>query len=385
VNRSDAVAGFQSVFRRDPQWICRAPGRVNLIGEHTDYNEGLVFPAAIDFAIWTAIASRSDRTLRAFAGDRHEEVTIDMDAPGAGLQTHWSDYVRGITAELAQEGHRLAGADLWFAGDIPGNAGLSSSAALEVSIGLALLANSGIRINRLKLALAGQRAEHHFAGTRCGIMDQFVSAHGRAGHALLLDCRSLEYRLLAIPRTLSLIICDTGVRHELATGEYNQRRAQCEEGVRHLKTHLPEIQSLRDVTAEHLQIHGSGLPALIQRRCRHVISENLRVEQFAFALEKSDLPAIRRLMAESHSSLRDDFEVSCPELDLMVQLAENAPGVVGTRMTGGGFGGCTVNLVEGSRVDEFRAHVAARYAATTGVRPRIFVTSAAHGAAIVPE
>ncbi len=386
MNRSDAVLGFQQTFGRAPTVVTRAPGRVNLIGEHTDYNDGFVMPAAIGFATWTAMGPLADvdsrRLLRVFAGNKSEQVEIDLDHPGPPLQRHWSDYVRGIAVELERDGHRLAPGNAWFAGDVPDGAGVSSSAALEMSVGLALLTHSGIAVDPVKLALAGQRAEHHFAGTKCGIMDEFISSNGRAGHALLLDCRSLEFRLLPIPDSLRLVICDTGVKHELAGGEYNARRAQCEEGVEFLRTYVPGIRALRDVSPAQFAHSCGGLSDVVRRRCRHVVSEIARVADFADALESRDLARLGPLMHASHVSLRDDYEVSCEELDTLVELAGNAPGTVGARMTGGGFGGCTVNLVEASKTAAFQAVIEAGYAQATGHRPRVFVTEAAAGASV---
>ncbi len=384
MNRANAVEGFRQVFLRPPTLVTRAPGRVNLIGEHTDYNDGFVLPAAIGFATWTAAAPRLDRTLHVHAGNRKESVVIPLDNPGAPLQHHWSDYVRGVAVELERDGHRLSGADLWFAGNVPSGAGLSSSAALEMSVGLALLLQSGIPIDRTRLALAGQRAEHHFAGTKCGIMDQFISAHGQAQHALLLDCRTLGFRTLPLPESLRLVICDSGMPHALAGGEYNTRRAQCEEGVAYLRNFLPSIQALRDVTPDQLDTFAGGLSHVVQQRCRHVVSENQRVGAFAQALESSNCDQLGDLMAASHASLRNDYEVSCPELDALVDFASEAPGIVGARMTGGGFGGCTVNLVQAADVDAFQAHVAEAYERRTGRVQRIFVTEAADGASEVP-
>lgn len=384
MQRTEVASGFRETFAREPHLVARAPGRVNLIGEHTDYNDGFVLPAAIEFATWTAAAPRQDRRLVAHAGNRGERVEIDLDAPGAPLQRHWSDYVRGIAVELEHDGHRLRGADLWFAGDVPDGAGLSSSAALEMSVGLALLSVSGATVDPARLALAGQRAEHRFAGTQCGIMDQFISAHGRAGHALLLDCRSLATRHLPIPDELRIVICDTGVKHALAGGEYNVRRSQCEAGVAHLRRSLPEVRALRDVNVEQLHRLGCELPATVFRRCRHVVGENARTEAFAAALNRRDLAALGRLMAESHASLREDYEVSCPELDRMVEAAGTAPGVVGARMTGGGFGGCTVNLVRADHAEAFQASVSDAYARATGRVPRVFSSSASDGARVVP-
>ncbi|MBL9135575.1 MAG: galactokinase [Verrucomicrobiales bacterium] len=383
MHRAQAVAGFQRAFGYAPTLVAQAPGRVNLIGEHTDYNDGFVMPVAIEFATWSAIAPRPDRRLLVFAGNKSEKLEIHLDSPGTPLQKHWGDYVRGVAVELEKDGFHLRGADLWFAGNVPDGAGVSSSAALEMSVGTALLANSGIPIDRIRLAKAGQRAEHHYAGTKCGIMDQFISANGKAGHALMLDCRSLQFQLLPIPDTLSLVICDTGVKHQLAGGEYNIRRAQCEEGVETLKHVLPEIRALRDVTSAAFETHAHRLPDVVRRRCRHVILENDRVAQFAEALKHHDLPALGKLMAASHNSLRDDYEVSCIELDTMVACARRAPGVVGARMTGGGFGGCTVNLVHTDKAAEFQASVASAYHTATGHHARLFLSAAAPGAGVV--
>jgi len=382
VNRAAAAQGFTTTFNRAPSLVTHAPGRVNLIGEHTDYNDGFVLPTAIDFGIWTAAAPRPDRSVHAHAGNRGDSVVIDLDHPGPPLQRHWSDYVRGVAAELQADGHRLQGADLWFAGDLPEGAGLSSSAALEMSVGLALLTLADLPADRTRLALAGQRAEHRFAGTRCGIMDQFVSANARTGHALLLDCRSLQPRFIPIPASLRIVILDTGVKHQLAGGEYNTRRAQCEEGVAFLRNFLPSIRALRDVAEADFNAHAGGLSNVVLRRCRHVIRENARVHAFAAALEAGDTAALGEAMAASHASLRDDYEVSCEELDALVEAAANAPGIVGARMTGGGFGGSTVNLVQASHVDAFVAHTSDAYRRLTGTPPRAFVTGAANGAEI---
>ncbi|MGC1962843.1 MAG: galactokinase, partial [Candidatus Sulfotelmatobacter sp.] len=258
-------------------------------------------------------------------------------------------------------------------------AGLSSSASLEVAVGYALLDVAGEAIDLTKLALLCQKAENEFVGARCGIMDQFISSHGQNGHALLLDCRSLEYRPLPLGDEARLVICNTMVRHSISGGEYNRRRAECEAGVRCLAAHLPDVGALRDVTINDLATCGGDLPETIMRRCRHVISENARVLQAASALERKDLETFGILMRESHTSLREDFAVSCAELDSMVELAGQAPGVYGARMTGGGFGGCTVNLVRKDCVAEFKARVGDGYRRSTGHAPEIHVCSAANG------
>jgi galactokinase len=370
---------FETVYGRKPR-VFRAPGRVNLIGEHTDYNDGFVMPAAIEFSTWVAAAARPDRKLAIYSENFSESREFPLDDPEAKGQKHWSDYVRGVAVALERSGHRVSGADLYIRGEVPIGSGLSSSAAIEVSTALALLAISGISLDPKQIALLGQRAENEFVGMRCGIMDQFISCHGQANHALMLDCRSLDYRLLPLPPSVRLVICNTMVHHALAGGEYNKRRADCEAGVKHLAQFLPGIKALRDVTVPQLERYGNGLPEVVYRRCRHVVSEDGRMEQAAVALQSGALATFGELMYASHASLRIDYEVSCQELDIMVDLASNVKGVCGARMTGGGFGGCTINLVEAGHVDEFKATVAAGYEKATGKTPVIYVTSAVNGA-----
>jgi galactokinase len=363
--------------------IYRAPGRVNLIGEHTDYNDGFVMPAAIDLCTRVAIEPRDGRKLHIHSEDLSDNVVFDLDEPNPRARGHWSDYVRGVAITLERAGHRLRGADLAIRSDVPMGAGLSSSAALEVATGYAMLESSGIEIDRVELAKLCQQAENEFVGMRCGIMDQFTSCCGQAGTALMLDCRSLAYRLLPLPEDVRLVIGNTMVKHELGSSEYNTRRAECEAGVKHFANLLPDIQALRDVTVNDLERCGHNLNEVIDKRCRHVITENARVMEATAALERGDLDAFGDLMAQSHRSLRDDYEVSCAELDTMVNLATKIEGVFGARMTGGGFGGCTINLVEADSVAEFKRTVARGYELATGLAPEIFVCAAASGAARV--
>jgi galactokinase len=370
---------FQSLLN-DGARLFRAPGRVNLIGEHTDYNDGFVMPAAIGLSTWVAVALRDDRKLSIFSENFSELIEFDLDDVGRQGNGHWSNYVTGVAVALEQAGHHLRGASLRIRSEVPIGAGLSSSAALEVATAYALLANSDLKIDRTCLAKLCQRAENEFVGARCGIMDQFVSNHGQAGKALLLDCRSLEYKLLSLPASARLVICNTMVKHELARGAYNERRAECAAGAQRLARVLPGVKALRDVTENDLELNGSELPEVIYRRCRHVISENARVLEAASALERGDLDRFGQLMNESHRSLRDDYEVSCAELDLMVDSARQAQGVYGARMTGGGFGGCTINLVKSESVEEFKRTVAEGYEKATGLAPEIYVCSAADGA-----
>jgi len=360
--------------------VFRAPGRVNLIGEHTDYNDGFVMPAAIEPSVWAAIAPREDRKLVVHSENYSESAEIDLDDRDPRPRNQWSDYVQGVAVLLDRAYPSLRGANLLIYGEVSIGSGLSSSAAIEVATGFALLENSGLPVDRVELAKLCRRAENEFVGARVGIMDQFISCCGHAGKALLLDCRSLNYRLLPIPAEVSLVICNTMVKHDLASGEYNTRRAECEEGVRLLSRRLPEVQALRDVRFEDLDRFRADLPQTIYRRCRHVVTEDARVLDAAAALEKADLNTFGRLMAESHISLKNDYEVSCPELDLMVELAGQVGGVHGARMTGGGFGGSTINLVDKQSVEGFRSSVATAYEKATGLSPQILVSAAAEGA-----
>lgn len=375
------AARFKSRFADSPQ-VYRAPGRVNLIGDHTDYNDGFVLPAAIGVSCWVAISRRTDSEWAIFSENMQETVTAGQKSLSPGSSHEWSDYPLGVVQQLQSSGYRFGGANIYISSDVPMGAGLSSSAAVQVSTAYALLGLFGYEIDPTRVAKICQKAENDFVGTKCGIMDQFVSCHGRAGHALLLDCRSLEYRLICVPERTRLVICNTMVKRELGSSEsqYNVRRAECDEGVRRLGEILPHVRALRDVTLVDLDKQRDRLTSKIYKRCRHVLTENDRVTAMASALEQDDLKATRNLMAESHRSLREDYEVSCPELDLMVRLAEAQKGVHGARMTGAGFGGCTVNLVDADSVSEFQSRVAAGYLAETGRRPEIYVCEASDGA-----
>jgi len=364
--------------------VFRAPGRINLIGEHTDYNSGFVLPVAIQLETRVTVTPIAGRRITVTSTNWNDPVEFDLDDPAPRPHHHWSDYVRGVAIQLdrllASQGHQLCGASLEIASDIPIGAGLSSSAALEVATALALLANSGVSRDLTEVALLCQRAENEFAGARCGIMDQFTSCHGRAGHAILLDCRSLEATYLPLPADVKLVVCNTMVRHGLASNEYNLRREQCETAVRALMHFLPSIQVLRDVSEADLIAHASRLDPLIYRRCRHVITENQRALDAAEALRKGNLRHFGDLMIRSHNSLRDDYEVSCKELDTMVALALELEGVLGARMTGGGFGGCTINLVESGRAQMFATEIAAAYRRETGIVSNVYICEASQGA-----
>jgi galactokinase len=375
----ELLAKFDSRFR-GAATVYRAPGRVNLIGEHTDYNDGFVLPAAIGFSCWVAIAGRNDRKLELYSENFDESFEVALDSLGIHRTGKWIDYPLGVAWALERAGFRLRGANIYIQGDVPLGAGLSSSAAVEVSTGYGLLDLAEYPIEATQLAVLCQTAENEFVGARCGIMDQFVSCHGRAGSALLLDCRSLDFRLVPLPSDVQLVICNTMVQHKLGTSEYNARRSECEEGVRALSKALPGIRALRDVSLADLEGHRGSLSKSVYKRCRHVVSENSRARETALALQTGKSQLLRRLMADSHRSLRDDYEVSCRELDIMVDLAMQQVGVLGARMTGGGFGGCTINLVNAADTDEFRRNVTETYEAETGRRPSIYVCDASNGA-----
>jgi len=376
------ISRFRARFRAAAA-LYRAPGRVNLIGEHTDYNDGFVLPAAIGFSCWTAVAPRDDRRLIVHSENFSETIEAHLDDLKPFPESTWANYPLAVAWALEEAGHRLSGANMYVAGDVPLGAGLSSSAAIEVSAGFALLDISGLTIDRTRLALMCQRAENEFVGAHCGIMDQFVSCYGQADHALLLDCRSLERRMLPIPPEVALIICNTMVKHELGASEYNTRREECEEAVRALSKVLPGIRALRDVTATQLEGHRSLLSGVIYNRALHVVTENERVLRAADAFQSGAIEKLGPLMADSHRSLRQDYEVSCPELDTLVEIAARQRGVFGARMTGGGFGGCTINLVDVEHAQEFQQKVSAAYKSATGLQPDIYVCKASQGAEAV--
>jgi len=370
---------FRALHGAHPALV-QAPGRVNLIGEHTDYNEGFVLPAAIAFQTQIAAAQRGDRRLLVSSENYGEGVEFNLDNMPASPRGHWSDYVAGVVRLMDRELGQLCGANLLIHGNVPPGAGLSSSASLEVAVCRAFLEISERALDGTSIARLCQRAENEFVGARCGIMDQFISVHGKRNHALRLDCKTLEFRQLPIPADVRLVICNTMVRHSVAAGEYNLRRAECETGARFFAERVPGARTLRDLTLEDFEKFGGQLPEVIRKRCRHVLTENSRALQAAEALQSGDLNRFGRLMGNSHASLRDDFEVSCEELDLMVRLAQQNQGVYGTRMTGGGFGGCTINLVQQDHLESFQRNVSAGYVNATGRAPEIYISAAADGA-----
>ncbi len=368
---------FQQHYGAEPALIVRAPGRVNLIGEHTDYNDGFVLPLAIDRATWIALRPRPDRNVTLHALDFGESDTFAVDAP-ARRPGSWADYVRGIAWSLGQHGYGLGGWEGVMAGDVPIAAGLSSSAALELAVARAFGAVAGWPWDTARMAQVSQYAENKWVGMNCGIMDQMISAAGVADHALLIDCRTLATRPMPLPPGAAVVVLDTATRRGLVDSAYNERRAQCEVAARHFG-----VRALRDVTIAQLEAARPKLDNLTYRRARHVITENDRVLQACDAMAVGDAAALGRLLDASHISLRDDFQVSNRELDLIVAAAQAHPACQGARMTGAGFGGCAVALVAEAGVEAFVAQVSADYTARAGLTPRVYVCRATDGAAIV--
>ncbi len=367
------------IFQSEPS-IFIAPGRVNLIGEHTDYAEGFVMPAAIEFATLAAISPRTDGKVVFYSENFGEEYSYDAAALPRQREGRWTDYPMGVLAVLAGEGHTIPAFSLSLWGDVPVASGLSSSAAVEVATALAVSHLAGADYPGPVLARLCQRAENEFVGANCGIMDQFISANGAEDHALLLDCRDLSYKLAPIPHSVALVIANTMVKHSVAGGEYTSRRAEVEEACAAIAKHRPEVRFLRDATVSDLEKWGGEMSPNALKRARHVITENTRTLAAAEALIKHDLKGLGILMAEAHRSYSQDFEASCVEADAMVALAQDLPGLIGARLTGGGFGGCTINLVEVEKAAEFAEALAARYTSEIGIVPQIHICHASGGA-----
>ncbi|MBM0492787.1 galactokinase [Aeromonas jandaei] len=373
-------AVFAEQFAKTPDLLVRAPGRVNLIGEHTDYNDGFVLPCAIDYETCVAIGLRDDQQVQVIAADydnQRDQFDLDLDQP---IEHHpsqrWSDYIRGVVKYLQERGYALRGLDLVVSGNVPQGAGLSSSASLEVAIGQAFKEALGLAITQAEIALNGQQAENKFVGCNCGIMDQMISASGKTDHALLLDCRSLETRLIPMPADLAVLIVNSNVRRGLVDSEYNTRRQQCEAAARHYG-----VKALRDLDLAALEAGKAGLDEVCYRRARHVVGDNSRTLAAADALAQGDLVRLGELMADSHAAMRDDFEITVPAIDGLVEIIKARIGIEGgVRMTGGGFGGCVVALLRPEKVAEVIAAVEAEYPAISGLKADCYVCSASAGA-----
>jgi galactokinase len=377
------AAEFQKHYGRPPRWIVAAPGRVNVIGEHTDYNDGFVLPMAIErYAVMAADAAPTPGKITIYDTQFKESATIDVSAPVTKGQPKWSNYIRGVLAGFQNRGQKIPALDIVLSSTVPLGGGLSSSAALEVCTATLIEAATGKPIDPIEKALLAQKAEHDFAGVPCGIMDQFISALGREGHLLLLDCRSRKTELVPMnDPSVALLIVNTNVKHELGSGEYARRRAECEAAAKILG-----VASLRDATADQLERAKGRMSEVVYRRARHVIGEIERTVHAAEGIRASNWPGVGNLMYASHASLRDDYEVSCKELDVVVEIAEDIGyqgGVYGCRMTGGGFGGCAVALVKADAVDAITKKIAADYKAKTGIEAIIFSSRPAAGATII--
>jgi len=369
---------FRKHFGAEPAHFFRAPGRVNLIGEHTDYNDGFVLPCAINYHTVIAAQSRDDHQVSLIAADYAEqvssfdllaEITPDPVAP-------WSNYIRGVAWALKQRGYPLQGVNMVIAGDVPQGAGLSSSASLEVAVGTALARLSGLELDGKTIALTGQQAENDFVGMRCGIMDQFIAALGQKDHALLIDCRSLDYRAVPIPAGVAVIIANSNVKRGLVDSEYNTRRKECEAAAVHFG-----VPALRDVSPDVFALHADELEETVAKRARHVITENARTQAAADALTKGDLKEMGRLMAESHVSMRDDFEITVPPIDALVEIVAEVIGDAGgVRMTGGGFGGCIVALAPQEFVPAVETAIAEKYHVASELEATVYICQASAGA-----
>lgn len=375
---------FSRRFGGDASYF-RAPGRVNLIGEHTDYNDGFVMPAALEYEAEAAAALNGSDLIRLYSLNNGESAAFDLSDPAPEPLHNWTDYAFGVAVKLKEAGKAVKGIDIVVSSSVPVGSGLSSSAAFEVVMGFALLSLAGEAVDTVELAKLCQKAENEYVGMRCGIMDQFISCNGVHDHALMIDCRSLATRSVPIDPKARIVVANSMVHHALAGGEYNKRRESCEEGVRLLKPALGEIAALRDVTIEDLEEHRDFLSDVTYRRCRHIVTENARVVEAADALSRGDLATFGRLMNASHASMRDDYEISCPEVDILVGIGQKQKGVYGSRMTGGGFGGCTVSLVAVEHVDAFIENVAAEYEKATGLKSPIFACAPQAGVSVLEK
>ncbi len=385
MNYTSIIKKFEKLYLKEPR-VFRAPGRINLIGEHTDYNDGLVLPAAIDREIVYALAPNGTDTCRVYAMDLGEEDEINLNQIKVS-EKRWNNYLIGVVAVLENRGIKIGGFDCVFSGNIPIGGGLSSSAALECGLGVGLNELFDLKLDQREIAFIAQQAEHEYAGVLCGIMDQFASMFGKENHVFRLDCRSLEIDYFPFKLDdLKIILFDTGVSHQLASSEYNKRRAECEQGVSFLqKNGHDDVSSLRDVSQEKLLRYKDELDATVLKRCLYVIEENNRVVLACKKLEEKDFEGFGALMYASHNGLSQEYEVSCTELDFLVDYTKDKENVLGARMMGGGFGGCTINLVKEEGIEEFIKKIESAYLKETGFQLKTFVTEIKEGAGKVPS
>jgi galactokinase len=377
---AEMSAAFSARYGDAPQLWTRAPGRVDLMGSHTDYNQGLILSMTIDRDTWMAAHPREDRAVRVLSLDLGEETIFSLDAIAPDPEQRWANYVRGMASVLRDAGYPLRGFDALIHTTVPVSAGLSSSAALEMAVGRMLEAVGGFTVDAVELAVLGQRAENHFVGVACGILDQYTSAVGKAGCALLLDARTITSSDAPIADGIAVVICDTRTKRELAGSEYGVRRAQCEQGAAYFARRHPGVTHLRDVSLERFDAHAAELPDAVARRCRYILEENARVPALATALTAGDHAAIHQLTAASFAGARDLYEITVPEMEIMIETMLAAPGCIGARQAGAGFGGCMAAFVAAEKVESFVGCVAHVYTSVTGIEPRIYPVQPSPGA-----
>jgi galactokinase len=374
------IKKFKEIYNTKPI-ISRAPGRVNLIGEHTDYNDGFVLPAAVDKEIVFAIQKNNTDKVRAFSLDMNESAEFKIS--DFKVQQGWINYIIGVFAEISAKGVKIAGTDIVFGGDVPLGAGMSSSAALECALATGLNSIYKGNLDTLQLALVAQKAEHNFAGVKCGLMDQYASMFGKTDSVIKLDCRTQKHEYFHFDFSeFNLVLCDTNVKHSLASSEYNTRREQCEKGVLEIKKQFPQVKNLRDVSIEVIEQFKNKLAPVIYNRCSYVVEEDIRVEKACQSLLKNDFKTFGELMYQSHEGLQHKYEVSCKELDFLVDYTRNISNELGSRMMGGGFGGCTINLVKRSSVEEFIANISKEYFKAFRLEMKAYVVKIGNGARI---
>jgi galactokinase len=376
---------FRKEFGEEPALVVRSPGRINIIGEHTDYNDGFVFPAAIDKEIMFAARPNDKNIFRFYSVDFNEHFEMKLrDLNKSEVQ--WANYLLGVADQFKQAGYELRGVDVAFGGNIPVGAGLSSSAAVETGFAKVLSELFDFNVTNLDLVKMSQKAEHEYAGVMCGIMDQFAIIHGKSGHALKLDCRTLDYEYAPVEmEDYQILLIDTKVKHALASSEYNTRRKECEQAVEVLKQYDPSVKALRDVTPELLKKHHFELEEKVYKRAKYVVEENIRVEKAFEALQNNDVVKLGKLMYETHIGLRDEYEVSCDELDILFDIAYQSEAVVGARMMGGGFGGCTINIVRNDGVDVFVENAAKEFEKKTGQKPEVYKVKISEGTGVLMD
>jgi len=373
---------FKDVFQTEPVLV-KSPGRINIIGEHTDYNEGFVMPAAINKAIYVAVSKREDGEIHLYSASYQQAYQSSVSAIEKSA-LGWANYVLGVADQLVKRGYKIAGFNLYLDGNVPLGAGLSSSAALECATAFAIDHLNDLQISQMDLALISQKAEHVFAGVNCGIMDQFASVFGKKDHAVLLDCRSMEYEYIPLKlEGYKLVLLNTNVKHSLADSAYNKRRSQCEQGVAWIKAAQPEVNSLRDATVDMLKEHVETRDAEVFQKCKFVVEEISRIQQAAQSLKQGDLVALGKLMFATHEGLSKDYEVSCQELDFLVDFVKNLDFVPGARMMGGGFGGCTINIVKDEEIDSLISEISTLYSKAFGLTLDAYIVETDNGSELI--